>query len=368
MRALACAVPLALTLLASSRTWADGSAALDVRARLYDVVQHAQSLFVVGHPGLLLRSTDRGEHFREVLRESRDPLLSIDINHAGIGAVVGRRGLLLLTRDGGTSWTRVDLRSVLAEGERPPHLFAVDVLDGGQIVAVGDFGVILHSADQGKSWERRRYAVHAPESERQPQARAASKRARGKSARGGPSEVGGQRGLLDQEAHANADVEQEAHLSAVSFGSDRRGFIVGEFGLILVSDDRGLTWTRQESGVETTLFSVHALSADHAVAVGGDGVVLETRDGRRWSRLETPTKKHLFGVWMSHDTTLAVGADGVALLRAPGAQRFELVPTHVHGWLSAATLLDAKHGIAVGAAGRVLSTTDNGRSFRSMKE
>jgi photosystem II stability/assembly factor-like uncharacterized protein len=164
--------------------------------------------------------------------------------------------------------------------------------------------------------------------------------------------------------HENAGAEDEARLTGVSFGDDQHGWVVGEFGLILVTNDGGMTWTRQMSGVEGILFAVHALSDKRVVAVGSDGVALETLDGRKWSTIATPTKKHLFGVWASNDVTLAVGADGVAVSRSAGQAEFQAVATNVHSWLSAVALLDASHGVVVGGRGRVLSTEDRGKTFK----
>jgi photosystem II stability/assembly factor-like uncharacterized protein len=67
--------------------------------------------------------------------------------HAGRGIVVGDRGVLLVSTDGGTSW--------LPPKERP-HLFnwlrAATLADGRAFV-VGERGLVLRSKDAGASWE-----------------------------------------------------------------------------------------------------------------------------------------------------------------------------------------------------------------------
>jgi photosystem II stability/assembly factor-like uncharacterized protein len=375
---------LALLLLAVSGTSAEQTASLGNRARLYDVVAHGPNVFAVGHPGLLLRSADRGEHFTAVAGASRDALFSIDINRAGIGAVVGRDGLVMLTKDGGATWTKTNAFASAPEGEERPHLFAVDVLEGGAMVAVGDFGVIVHSKDQGQTWERRSYslteAAAQPAAEEKAPAKGKKgkkdkkqKQAKGKKGKKGKKEPAPEvaaaaaeenEGFLDMSANENAGAEDEARLTAVSFADDKHGYVVGEFGLILVSNDGGITWNRQKSGVEGVLFGVQALSEKHVVAAGSDGVVLETLNGgRSWSLIPTPTKKHLFGLWASNDLVLAVGADGVAVSRGPGQTQFQAVSTNVHNWLSAITLVDGTHGVVVGGRGRVLNTKDRGQTF-----
>ena len=126
---------------------AEQAAGISHRTRFYDVAVHGRDIFVIGHPGVVLRSSDQGRHFARVNVPTTDALFSIDINKAGLGAIVGRGGLVLLTSDGGATWTKTNAyRHLSAQGaaeDDKPHLFAVDVLESGAIVAAGDFGVIV---------------------------------------------------------------------------------------------------------------------------------------------------------------------------------------------------------------------------------
>ena len=60
----------------------------------------------------------------------------------------------------------------------------------------------------------------------------------------------------------------------------RRGWIVGDEGLVLFSDDGGASWAMQPSGVQSTLNKVFALDAD-SLWVGADQTVLVTATGGR---------------------------------------------------------------------------------------
>ena len=57
-------------------------------------------------------------------------------------------------------------------------------------------------------------------------------------------------------------------LNAVFFVSPRRGWIVGEAGTILFTEDAGLGWTQQASGVEQSLHSLSCPDARTCAAVG----------------------------------------------------------------------------------------------------
>jgi photosystem II stability/assembly factor-like uncharacterized protein len=331
---------LVLSLLVAVAASANQIPGVSHRSKFYDSATHGGNLFVVGYPGLLLRSSSSGGDFTPLSVPTEDALFSIDINRSGLGAIVGRSGLVLITADGGVTWTKTN--ALASSAEDKAHLFAVDVLETGAIVAVGDFATIVRSTDGGKTWQRLRFDPTDPTVGKAAEASA---------------------GLLGAEENENAGFEGEARLTSVAFGDDLHGFVVGEFGIILKSDDGGVTWARQHAPSDKLLFSVHASSATHAVASGSDGSIAETRDGLTWTRVPAPTTNHLFGVWTSDETTLAVGEDGTAVQRRGPDGQFQVVPTHVHTWLSSVALQDGKHGLVTGGLGHLLSTQDAGQTF-----
>lgn len=80
----------------------------------------------------------------------------------------------------------------------------------------------------------------------------------------------------------------DARLCDVSFTDPQHGWAVGDFGVILHTDDGGQHWSPQASGVTCTLTSVCFVDARIGWAAGGmafpylhdsTGLVLSTRDG-----------------------------------------------------------------------------------------
>ena len=67
------------------------------------------------------------------------------------GFATGHQGVLLRTEDGGDTWKQVDAR----DRRSKPALFAVRV-EGDAGIAVGAYGAYLESADAGRTWTARR--------------------------------------------------------------------------------------------------------------------------------------------------------------------------------------------------------------------
>lgn len=334
-----------LSFLITSSAWAEPIRKLAHRDRLYDAATLGGELFVVGHPGLLLTSSDQGKTFVRRTLPTRDALFSIAFNDQGLGAIVGRSGLVLISADKGKTWSQHEAKA--AGEEQAEHLFAVDVLDDGVIVAVGEFGVIMRSEDQGKTWSRQPYSAARPKTAEE---LAASE----------------SRSRISMEEENEGAIE-EARLTSVRFADTQRGFIVGEFGLVLISEDGGKSWNRQNAGAEVLLFDVSVVSRDHVVAVGSEGVVVETLDGgTTWQKRESGTHEHLYGVSANAERMVVSGAGGTILRGTRAAPPLEPVRTDVHTWLVSVAFFDDKTGIIAGGRGYVLRTTDGGAHYKNV--
>lgn len=84
-------------------------------------------------------------------------------------------------------------------------------------------------------------------------------------------------------------------LFGISFADDANGWAVGADGTILRSQDGGASWAVQTAQIvdemgdprplDMNLFSVAAVSATSAWAVGDLGIVMRTRDGQTWEQV-----------------------------------------------------------------------------------
>ncbi len=106
-----------------------------------------------------------------------------------------------------------------------------------------------------------------------------------------------------------------ATLYHVDFDDDRLGWAVGERGTLLRTTDGGLTWTKIEvPALRATLLSVSFVNADDGWIVGRGGTILRSGDGgRTWVQQESGTKQNLYALFVNKKNCWAVGGDGTVL-------------------------------------------------------
>ncbi len=107
--------------------------------------------------------------------------------------------------------------------------------------------------------------------------------------------------LIEPLPRKPAPLEDDAQLHDVQFVSNKRGWAVGDHGVIWHTRDGGEDWNLQDSGVTCSLFSVCFLSDSVGWAAGGGtmpftrlsyGVLLHTADGgKTWQRIDSNDTK-----------------------------------------------------------------------------
>ena len=75
----------------------------------------------------------------------------------------------------------------------------------------------------------------------------------------------------------------EVDFRDVYFLDAKHGWIIGDKGTIIHTEDGGKNWERQESGVVSGLNKVFAVDDKEAWAIGDAGYILHTEDGEKWS-------------------------------------------------------------------------------------
>jgi photosystem II stability/assembly factor-like uncharacterized protein len=231
----------------------------------------------------------------------------------GLAVAVGERGHVLLSRDGGTTWTQ-------AEAPTRALLTGVWLHDARLGWAVGHDETILRTRDGGATWERLR---HAPEEE-QP--------------------------LLD-----------------VWFRDEKRGFAIGAYGLLLATEDGGDTWENRSvvEGHDTHLN--HLAEAGGSLFIAGEAGSLYRSDdgGESWKALESPYEGSFFGlVPLSDGGLLALGLRGNLFRTDDRGGSWIRVDSGTEATLTTGRELGGGKVVVAGMAGVLLLSEDGGRTFR----
>ncbi len=146
-------------------------------------------------------------------------------------------------------------------------------------------------------------------------------------------------------------------------------WIVGYYGTILRSQDRGLTWELQPSGTSEALFRASFADANQGWAVGSYGTILHTRNsGKSWQKQKSPLDDNLLGLqFINEQNGWAVGNRGIILATEDGGATWhhrglggDVILNDVH-------FLNAKQGWVIGEFGRIYRTQDGGRSWLKQK-
>jgi photosystem II stability/assembly factor-like uncharacterized protein len=156
---------------------------------------------------------------------------------------------------------------------------------------------------------------------------------------------------------------------------------VGEGGAIVRSNDAGLTWTMQTSGVTHDLWAVHFWSADSGVVVGDEGTILTTYDaGVTWTARESGMDKSgarfLFSAASIGHRLVAVGGEvgsysSVILTSTDRGATWSKQLLRESLFLDRIAFVDANIAITVGMVlatqgGGIYRTTDGGSSWKEV--
>jgi photosystem II stability/assembly factor-like uncharacterized protein len=142
-------------------------------------------------------------------------------------------------------------------------------------------------------------------------------------------------------------------------------WIVGYYGTILRSSDRGLTWAVQQSGTREALFRVDFIDGAVGWVAGSHGTLLYTSDGGdTWQPRKAPVDEHLFGLsFIDRRHGWAVGSRGTVLATEDGGRTWDNRSLAEDVTLNDVRFIDSKRGWVVGEFGRIYASKDGGRTW-----
>ena len=288
----------------------------------------------VGNYGAIYLTANAGKSWEARDSQTKVPLFSVDFGDPQHGWAVGKSAEILATTDGGKTWTHQ--KSPI---ESTKALFRVRAVDAKTAWAVGDWGAIAVTTDGGATWQDRSLPT--------------------------------QKIVKDNRADRQENlVLEDVVLYDVAWPDAKHGYIAGEMGTFIATDDGGATWHKRELPTEKTLFGIGFASATEGWAVGIDGMLLHTTDaGVTWTvqhgnpqpatidelafndALKNPG---MYAVSVVGKTGIAVGDTGTILVSSDGGANWTqrvLPDRDRYNWLRDVSLVAGDAGVIVGAKG-----------------
>ena len=180
-------------------------------------------------------------------------------------------------------------------------------------------------------------------------------------------------GLAPVVFHAHgATLQKEPALQENFYGvhiSNNLSWIVGYYGTILHSADRGKTWEIQASPTRRALFSVRFVSALNGWISGSYGTVLQTRDGgKSWHAQPLHIAEHLFAShWLDESHGWMAGSGGMTIQTSDGGRSWTNLVVPGDFTFNAVTFASASRGWLAGEFGVIFQTSDGGKSWVKQK-
>ncbi|MCH2172326.1 YCF48-related protein [Myxococcota bacterium] len=199
-----------------------GPGEIDLFDDLFSVsVPDENHAVAVGYQGSIYYSHDGGETWQKGKSPTEKLLYSISMADKDHGWAVGQLGTILRTNDGGATWV---LQPNLKADEKS-HLFDVHAIDRDNAWAVGEWGTRIITSDGGETWVDDSLGVDPMH----------------------PtfiwlSERDQQRVRRGEKVYEDVGLNNITCLDPPS----THCWMIGEFGYIFWSDDRGATWNRSE--------------------------------------------------------------------------------------------------------------------------
>lgn len=282
------------------------SAAGDICYLRDAVAASPTAMYLLCGQGMVYSTTDAGGHWAmerlakvpdlhassNMTQEQRSQLVlgatpdmhAIAFRDEAHGIVVGDRGTIYTTEDGGKTWQlRVNDKK---ENFTTEHLLAVQTI-GNLAWATGFYGTILHSIDGGRTWEKQTSGVTLA-------------------------------------------------LQGVYFLNQDLGWAVGWSGTILRTTDGGKNWkTINTDNATWSLGSVYFRDENNGWACGFAGELIRSTDGGlTWKALKSPVQSPLSSVSIDKAGHIWIAADEQLLLSEDGGQTWAVQAVNKNLYLS----------------------------------
>jgi len=222
-------------------------------------------MVVVGERGHILVSRDGGKHWMRAESPTESTLTGVTLHESGLGWAVGHDAVILRTEDGGETWATVH---AAPEEERP--LLDVWFENAEHGVAIGAYGYVLQTTDGGETW------------------------------------------------HTHTIADTDRHLNHITAAPSGHIYVAAESGKVFRSDDGATTWSELAPPYAGSFFGTLPVDGEHVYVYGLRGHLFYTDDaGASWQALDTGTASLLTGGLALEDGRLVFTGMGGIILSGP---------------------------------------------------
>ncbi|MBI5905728.1 MAG: glycosyl hydrolase [Deltaproteobacteria bacterium] len=166
-------------------------------------------------------------------------------------------------------------------------------------------------------------------------------------------------------------------LSAVFFVDEKTGWAVGQWGVVLRTDDAGESWTlqRHDTTVDQPLFSVWFRDRQRGYAVGLWSLMIATADGgKTWTPVAIPpppggskADRNLLKIFANRMGTLFIAAEQGMILKSYDGEKWTYVNTGYKGSFWTGIVLSNGTILVGGLRGTIYRSADDGRTWREAR-
>lgn len=281
--------------------------------------------WAAGDNGTLICTKNTGKNWNKEYIHTGSRLNCIYFTDLLHGWAAGNRGVILYTNNGGKSWKT-------QQSGTDRNLYGIYFIDVNNGWAVGEGGTILHTVNGGNSpWL---YNILP---------------------------------LKDKKSWVAKISSTSSCLYRVKFFGLDNGWIVGDRGLILHTQDGGKTWA--EEYMEKRLNGLYFTDLNNGWAVGEGGFILHTSDsGKNWKKQYTEVSYYLTAVhftdskngWISGGS-LESGA--IILHTEDGGENWKFKESGLPYYLTGVYFVNKNNGWIISFNGNILYTDNGGETW-----
>ncbi|MDQ3022159.1 MAG: YCF48-related protein [Bacteroidota bacterium] len=283
--------------------------------------------FTVGHYGIILKTTDGGNNWRQLNSPINDLFYSIHIfNDSSI--IIGGSKFFYKSSNDGNSWTS----HVVSNSTNNIAWLSITFLNestgfaGGRVYTMyNTSGTIVKTTNGGNNWFTAKSTSYAVKSA----------------------------SFIDQ--------------NTGYFSSNYASNYPYDVSQILKTTDCGATWITSPVFVRNVFFSIKAFNKDSVYVLEYNGKIFKTSNGGlNWNPfiIDTVNKFYSFN-FLDYENGLIVSDPGKILKTTNGGMNFSYINTNSNENLNDVAYVDSINSVAIGNSGEILHSSDNNEHWES---